>query len=81
MHCWIRFFHRRRSPSVVRIQTITEIVVSSLGGMSADHWMLDGFPRTTAQAEALGNVYDIDAVINVDVPFEVIIERLKVCLA
>ena len=40
--------------------------------------MLDGFPRTTAQAEALAKIYDIDAVINVDVPFDVIIERLKV---
>lgn len=57
--------------------TITEIVIASLADMSDDHWMLDGFPRTTAQAEALSKVYDIDAVINVDVPFDVIIERLK----
>lgn len=35
-----------------------------------------GFPRTVAQAEALDSVYDVDSVINLDVPFQTIRERL-----
>lgn len=46
-------------------------------------YILDGFPRTIAQAEALDKVAKIDMAINIDVPFEVIIERLggrRVCV-
>lgn len=58
-------------------EVITQIVVAELAGMEDTHWMLDGFPRTTQQAEDLANVHTLDAVINVDVPFDVIVERLK----
>lgn len=40
-------------------------------------WLLDGFPRTIAQAEALTKVQPIDLAINLNVPFEVIIDRVK----
>ena len=46
-------------------------------------YILDGFPRTIAQAEALDKVARIDLAINIDVPFETIIERLsgrRVCV-
>ena len=46
-------------------------------------YILDGFPRTIAQAEALDKVASIDLAINIDVPFETIIERLsgrRVCV-
>ena len=46
-------------------------------------YILDGFPRTIAQAEALDKVARIDFAINIDVPFETIIERLggrRVCV-
>ncbi|MBQ3755316.1 MAG: adenylate kinase [Clostridia bacterium] len=46
-------------------------------------YILDGFPRTIAQAEALDKVAKIDLAINIDVPFETIIERLsgrRVCV-
>lgn len=40
-------------------------------------FLLDGFPRTLAQAEALASAgVSLDAVIEIDVPFEVIIERM-----
>lgn len=45
-------------------------------------YILDGFPRTIAQAEALDKVARIDLAINIDVPFETIIDRLggrRVC--
>lgn len=40
-------------------------------------FLLDGFPRTLAQAEALASAgVALDAVIEIDVPFEVIVERM-----
>lgn len=39
-------------------------------------FLLDGFPRTIAQAEALQNATPIDNVIDIDVPEEEIIKRL-----
>lgn len=39
-------------------------------------FLLDGFPRTVAQAEALNKVADMDFVIDIDVPDEEIINRL-----
>lgn len=46
-------------------------------------FILDGFPRTEPQAEALAKAVRIDVAVNVDVPFETIISRLsgrRVCL-
>lgn len=38
-------------------------------------FILDGFPRTVEQAEALGKITEIDKVINIRVPQEKLIER------
>lgn len=40
-------------------------------------FLLDGFPRTVAQAEALAKITPVDIVIDIDVPEEVIIKRLS----
>lgn len=40
-------------------------------------FLLDGFPRTVAQAEALSKVTPIDFVIDIDVPAEDIVKRLS----
>ncbi|MDR0696414.1 MAG: adenylate kinase [Christensenellaceae bacterium] len=40
-------------------------------------YMLDGFPRSIVQAEFLDKVDTLDAVLNIEVPFDVIIERLS----
>jgi adenylate kinase len=40
-------------------------------------FILDGYPRTLPQAEALSNLAEVDVVINLDVPDEVIVERLS----
>lgn len=48
-----------------------------LNAPDAKGFLLDGFPRTLAQAEALSGVTDVDAVINIDVPPERLAERLS----
>ena len=40
-------------------------------------FLLDGFPRTISQAEALGELTPIDCVIDIDVPEEEIVKRLS----
>ena len=40
-------------------------------------FILDGFPRTIKQAEALEKMFKIDVVINLNVPDEIIIKRLS----
>lgn len=45
-------------------------------------YLLDGFPRTIAQAEALEKFTKIDCVINIDIDFSLLMERLcgrRVC--
>lgn len=45
-------------------------------------YLLDGFPRTIQQAEALDSFADIDAVVNIDIDFSLIMNRLcgrRVC--
>ncbi len=42
-----------------------------------DGFLLDGFPRTIAQADALGKLTDIDYVINLDVDFSKIADRIS----
>ncbi|NWX91282.1 KAD3 phosphotransferase, partial [Nothoprocta pentlandii] len=57
-------------------EIMTRMVLSELKGLERYDWLLDGFPRTVAQAEALDKQCQIDAVIDLDVPFETIKYRL-----
>lgn len=53
-------------------------------GDTAAGWILDGFPRTIPQAEALEGIAKVDSVVNFEVEDEVIIRRLsgrRVCRA
>jgi len=72
-------------PDEVMIKLVEETIAS---GNNKD-FILDGFPRTAAQAEALDSMFakhsmSIDKVINLSVPKEQIVERLsqrRVCIS
>lgn len=42
--------------------------------------LFTGFPRTVIQAEKLGERQQLDVVVNLDVPFDTIIDRISVSL-
>ncbi|XP_063115203.1 adenylate kinase 4, mitochondrial isoform X3 [Cavia porcellus] len=56
---------------------ITRLMMSELELRSDQHWLLDGFPRTIGQAEALDRVCDLDLVISLNIPFETLKDRLS----
>nr|XP_035162785.2 GTP:AMP phosphotransferase AK3, mitochondrial-like [Callithrix jacchus] len=55
---------------------MTWLALHELKNLTQYNWLLDGFPRTLPQAEALDRAYQIDTVINLHVAFEVIKQRL-----
>lgn len=58
-----------------------DLVIKSVLGrireIGSKSWMLDGFPRTVVQAKHLYDCEHIDAVLNLQVPNDVIIDRVK----
>ncbi|KAL4635022.1 adenylate kinase 4, mitochondrial [Arapaima gigas] len=56
---------------------MTCLLLPKLEKMTKHSWVLDGFPRTLAQATALNNICDLDVVISLNVPFETLKERLS----
>ena len=42
-------------------------------------YLLDGFPRTRVQAEALDTFAKIDAVVNINIDFSLLMDRLCAC--
>lgn len=65
-------------------EVVIDIVRDRLGQEDCKAgYILDGFPRTVPQAEALANFADIDAVVELDVADENLVQRLsgrRVCL-
>jgi len=60
-------------PDTVMVGLVTE----ELKKLGDKDWLLDGFPRTKPQAEALQEETPINVVVNLDVPFDTIIDRIK----
>jgi adenylate kinase len=60
---------------LVPAEVVMGLVESELAAQGGK-WMLDGFPRSTEQALLLDNAFNIDFVINIDVPQDIIVERL-----
>ena len=61
---------------LVSDELITKIFLHELEKLNDKSWLIDGFPRTLSQCKALDHSY-ADRVINLNVPFDVIINRLK----
>uniref|UniRef100_A0A2K6GHY6 Uncharacterized protein n=1 Tax=Propithecus coquereli TaxID=379532 RepID=A0A2K6GHY6_PROCO len=61
---------------LVPCHVITRLLPSELENRRSQHWLLDGFPTTLGQAEALDKICDLDLVIILNIPFE----TLKDCL-
>uniref|UniRef100_A0A8C9GKB2 Adenylate kinase active site lid domain-containing protein n=1 Tax=Piliocolobus tephrosceles TaxID=591936 RepID=A0A8C9GKB2_9PRIM len=56
---------------------ITCLMMSELENRRGQHWLLDGFPRTLGQAEALDKICEVDLVTSLNVPFETLKDRLS----
>lgn len=63
--------------NLVPDDVMVDLIVNELHPIQNHSWLLDGFPRTLPQAEALFKQEPIDVVINLNVPFPVIIDRIK----
>jgi len=64
--------------SLVPDKTVIEIMKKRLQKPDCKKgFILDGFPRTIKQAKALEKIVNIDAIISLSVPEEVIVERLS----
>lgn len=57
--------------------TILQVVLKELEGHGNASWLLDGFPRTLSQVDSLLSEVTPHAVINLNVPFDTIIERIS----
>jgi len=67
-----------KSGDLVPDEVITELVLGHVGKLPAgEHWLLDGFPRTAVQAQSLDEAFDVNLVINLDVPEAEILSRLS----
>lgn len=65
------------SGKLVSDDLITKLMIAEVQRQSSS-WLLDGFPRTLSQSKALEDKrIFVDRVINLNVPFDVIINRLK----
>merc|ERR1712241_310914 len=58
-------------------EVMVNLVSSELKKLGKISWLLDGFPRTKPQAEALQAETPVNVVVNLDVPFDTIIDRIK----
>ncbi len=56
-------------------EVMTQVLKAELGKY-ADGFLLDGYPRTLAQAELLEDITDLDFVLNIDVDPELITDRI-----
>jgi adenylate kinase len=61
-------------PDEVMLRVIEERLAQA--DVQANGFLLDGFPRTLGQAEALVGLTPIDVAVNLDVPEDVVLERM-----
>ncbi|XP_059922323.1 adenylate kinase 4, mitochondrial isoform X4 [Gadus macrocephalus] len=54
---------------------MSRLMLPRLEQLTGHSWLLDGFPRTIAQAKALNDIFQMDLVISLNIPFETLRER------
>jgi nucleoside-triphosphate--adenylate kinase len=59
-------------------QLVVDLVFAEIQRLGNRPLMLDGFPRSMEQAHIVDQRIKFDVVLNIDVPFNTIIERLQV---
>ncbi|XP_052256010.1 GTP:AMP phosphotransferase AK3, mitochondrial-like isoform X2 [Dreissena polymorpha] len=62
--------------TLVPDKVMVDLIIGELKPLQ-QNWLLDGFPRTVPQAEALYNQEPVDVVMNLNIPDEIIINRIK----
>ena len=65
------------SGTLVPDETITEMLKKRLASGVSKGFILEGYPRTVGQAHELDKITELDAVVNLDVPDSVIVDRLS----
>lgn len=58
-------------------EVMMQLVFKELESFGGKSLLLDGFPRTVVQAKNLDAQFPVDFVLNIDVPFDTIVDRLK----
>lgn len=56
---------------------MVKFIINHIHRVNNKPWLLDGFPRTLSQAESLWKEEKLHIALNLIVPFDVIIERVK----
>lgn len=56
---------------------IIDLFLAEINKIKDSNFLLDGFPRTVDQAKSLESKLKIDCVVNLDIPSQIIIDRLK----
>jgi adenylate kinase len=64
-----------RDGKLVSDDTVIEVIKKKLRNL--DNFILDGFPRTLRQAEALDKIANIDAIIRINAPSEILVEKIS----
>lgn len=65
------------SGTLVPDEVITDILKKRLAPELSKGFILEGYPRTVAQAKELDEITKVDVVVNLNVPDSVIVERLS----
>ncbi|XP_065175045.1 GTP:AMP phosphotransferase AK3, mitochondrial-like [Sycon ciliatum] len=62
---------------LVADDVMNEMILAELEEITGKSFLLDGYPRTVHQAEALSKAQPVDVVVNLAVPFKTIRERIE----
>ena len=56
---------------------VVKLVAKELTEHESMNWLLDGFPRTSSQAEVLSEMVSLTCVVHLNVPFDEIVQRIS----